>query len=71
MKTETMTYREKIQEMIEQINKLYDDAEWLRDLATEEEKKHWNDHRRIFYDAAQPLRRLDNSLSKNRANEKI
>lgn len=58
-----MTYREKIQEMISQINKLYNDAEWLRDLATSEEKEYWNQHRGIFYDAALPLKRLDNSLT--------
>ena len=62
-----MTYREKIQSMIEQINQLYNDAEWLRDLATNEEKEYWNKHRGIFYDASQPLRKLDNMLSDNRA----
>lgn len=66
-----MTYREKIQKMIAQINELYEDAEWLRDIATMEEKEHWNYHRRIFYDASAPLRKLDNSLTQNRANTKI
>lgn len=63
-----MTYREKIQKMIAQINELYEEAEWLRDIATLDEKEHWNNHRRIFYDASAPLRRLDNSLSQQRAN---
>lgn len=63
-----MTYREKIQNMIDQINQLYEDAEGLRDMATSEEKQYWNDHRRIFYDAAQPLRKLDNILTEVSAN---
>ena len=63
-----MTYREKIQELEQKIQSIYDDAEWLRDNATEEEKKYWNDIRRIFYNADQPLRKLDNSLSQSRAN---
>ena len=63
-----MTYREKIQQMILQINTLYEEAEWLRDFATSEEKEYWNAHRKIFYDAAGPLQKLDNKLSQSRAN---
>lgn len=66
-----MTYREKIQQMIAQINELYNEAEWLRDIATSEEKECWNKHRGIFYDASTPLSKLDNSLSQERANMKI
>ena len=66
-----MTYREKIQELEQKIQSIYDDAEWLRDNATEEEKKYWNDIRRIFYDADQPLRKLDNSLFQSRANRSV
>lgn len=62
-----MNYREKIQQMVAQINKLYNDAEWLRDFATSDEKEYWNKHRGIFYDAGRPLRMLDDSLSKERA----
>ena len=62
-----MTYREKIQELNQKIQSIYNDAEWLRDMATEEEKKYWNDIRRIFYDADQPLRKLDHSLTQSRA----
>ncbi len=62
-----MNYREKIQNMINQINQLYDDAGSLRDMASQQEKEHWNKFRGIFYDAAAPLRKLDNSLSDNRA----
>ena len=32
-----MTYREKIQQLIKTIQSIYDDAEWLRDIATEDE----------------------------------
>ena len=62
-----MTYREKIHELKQKIQSIYDDAEWLRDVATEDEKKHWNEIRRIFYDADKPLHTLDNSLSQSRA----
>jgi len=63
-----MTYREKIQELSIKIESIYNDAEWLRDVATEEEKKYWNDIRRVFYDADKPLRQLDHSLTQGRAN---
>lgn len=66
-----MTYREKIQQMIQQINKLYNDAEGLRDMALMQEKEYWNKHRGIFYDAAKPLRMLDDSLSYASANRCI
>lgn len=66
-----MTYREKIQEMIKIIDTVYDDAEWLRDKATLEEKKYWNEIRGIFYSANAPLKKLDNSLSQNRANMEV
>ena len=39
METETLTYGKKIEELKAMISKIYDDAEWLRDSATEEEKK--------------------------------
>jgi hypothetical protein len=62
-----MTYRNKIQQLIKMIDTIYDDAEVLRDLATAEEKKYWNEIRNIFYSAGTPLSKLDNSLSQNRA----
>ena len=67
----TMTYREKIQELIQKLNSVYEDAEWLRDVATESEKKHWNELRKILYDADKPLRRLDHHLSNERVNLEI
>jgi hypothetical protein len=66
-----MTYREKIQMMVKQIDEVYNDAEWLRDIATLEEKQYWNELRRIFYDAANPLKKLDRQLSASRAQTEI
>lgn len=66
-----MTYREKIQLMIKLIDNLYDDAETMRDLATTEEQVFWNEHREIFNKAGAPLRKLDNSLTPERANRTI
>lgn len=62
-----MTYREKIQDMIKTIETIYDDAEWLRDMATADEKNEWNKLRGIFYDAAAPLKSLDRFLTPERA----
>ena len=62
-----MTYRNKIQDIIKMIDTIYEDAEILRDLATEEEKTYWNEIRKIFYYAGAPLSKLDNSLNPNRA----
>ena len=66
-----MTYREKIQELIQRINGIYEECEGLRDFATLEEKDAWNKTRGIFYDAHKPLQKLDNSLSQQRADEPI
>ena len=66
-----MTYREKIQEMIKKIDSIYDDAGWIRDVATLEEKHYWNEIRKIFYSAGAPLSKLDNSLSPSRAEMEI
>jgi hypothetical protein len=71
METETLTYGKKIEEMKAMIAKIYDDAEWLRDCATTEEKQHWNDLRGIFYDADKPLRSLLQGMSENRFNSEI
>lgn len=66
-----MTYGEKIEELKKKISSTYDDAEWLRDVATEEEKKYWNDLRRIFYDADAPLRNLRSMLPRDRADMEL
>jgi hypothetical protein len=62
-----MTYREKIQEMISRIDAIYEECEPMRDIASEDEKQYWNAMRKTFYDAAQPLRKLDNRLTQSRA----
>lgn len=62
-----MTYRGKIQQLIKTIQSIYDDAEWLRDIASEDEKPYWNEVRRIFYSADEPLRKLDNDIPQSRA----
>ena len=66
-----MTYGEKIQEMIAASRKIYEQAEYMRDIATLEEKKFWNDHRRIFYNAEDPMRKLLNSLDDDRFDMEI
>lgn len=66
-----MTYREKIRQLLKTIQSIYDDAEWLRDIADEEEKPYWNEVRRIFYSADEPLRRLDNKITQSRADMEI
>ena len=71
METETLTYGKKIEELKGMISKIYDDAEWLRDCATIEEKKHWNELRGIFSDADKPLRNLLRDMSENRFNSEL
>jgi len=66
-----MTYREKIQDMQSKLQDLYNDAEWLRDYATENEKFYWNEFRRLMYGIGTPLSRLDNSLHRDRATMNI
>lgn len=66
-----MTYREKIQELIETINKIDDEAEALRDYANEIEKWHWNHLRGGCAALRQDLQTLDNNLPKARAAMKI
>lgn len=69
---EQATYRDQIQDLIEQINHIYDAAGNLRDFATEEEKQYWNAIRKMFYsETAAPLRMLDNKLDKSRALQKM
>ena len=66
-----MTYGEKIDEMKKTIATLYDDAEWLRDMATEEEKQFWNEFRRVIYDVDKPLRGLQRLISDSRDKTEI
>ncbi len=66
-----MTYGEKIAEMKKTIATLYDDAEWLRDMATMDEKKYWNEFRKVIYDVDKPLRGLQHAISEKRENTEI
>lgn len=63
----TYSFQAPVVKLITNINHIYEDCEWLRDCATEEEKEYWNKTRGIFYDADKHLRKLDNSLSEGRA----
>lgn len=66
-----MTYGEKIDEMRKTIATLYDDSEWLRDMATMEEKKFWNEFREIVDKVDKPLRGLLQQMSEKRENREI
>jgi hypothetical protein len=55
------SYRDHIQELIKQMQDIYEDCEWLRDCATGEEKDAWNKTRGIMYEADKYLRKLDKS----------
>lgn len=57
-----LTYGEKVQEMIDQVNRLYEHAEGMRDLATGDEKEFWNTFRGVMYNAEDPLRKLRHGL---------
>ncbi len=62
-----MTYRQEIQTLIEDIDKLNDKAERLRDVAIEQEKDYWNGLRQKLSESIDILNRLDNSLTMARA----
>jgi len=66
-----MTYREHIQEMIQQLQDVYDRAGALRDHADGSEKEAFNQVRGRTSDTWVWLQRLDNSLSKGAAAEDI
>jgi hypothetical protein len=66
-----MTYRKKIEELIQTIDGIYAQAQGLRDYASLEEKKYWNELLGTFYDAAGPLRNLNDSLPDHRATMEI
>ncbi|MFN3852229.1 MAG: hypothetical protein ACK4NY_22530 [Spirosomataceae bacterium] len=63
METKTKTYGGKIQEMIAAINKIHDDAEWMRDLALGNEKIYWNRLREITYSLDRPLKDMLDNMS--------
>jgi hypothetical protein len=67
-----MNYREAIQIQIAALQKIYDNAEGLRDVAgDEQEKEAWNFMRKVLPALWQRLQKLDNSLRPSVANYKL
>jgi hypothetical protein len=66
-----MTYREAIQIQIAALQKIYDYAEALRDVASEDEKEAWNNARRLLPNVWSPLQKIDNALSAPAAEYKL
>jgi ElaB/YqjD/DUF883 family membrane-anchored ribosome-binding protein len=64
---ENQTYREVIQKQASELDKIFDNAESLRDFATLEEKDSWNQLRNFTSKAMSVLHKLDNKLSQDRA----
>ena len=65
------TYREAIQRQQKALQEVYDNAEGLRDAATEGEKLIWNSIRGLMDTSVSLLYRFDNSLSPERAASKL
>ena len=65
------TYREAIQRQQKALQEVYDNAEGLRDAATDGEKLIWNSLRGLMDTGASMLYRFDNSLSPERAASKL
>ena len=65
------TYREAIQRQQKALQEVYDNAEGLRDAATDEEKHIWNSIRGLMDTSVNILYRFDNSLSPERATTKL
>lgn len=62
-----MTYREKLQEVIETIEKQNGAINYLRDNTDPEKKRFINSARGALYDAIEQLNKLDNSLNTSEA----
>lgn len=66
------TYRQAIQKKVKELDKVFDDAENLRDVpATEEEKQQWNMVRMHVGKAIDILNNLDNKLTAAMASYKL
>ena len=65
------TYREAIQRQQKALQSVYDNAEGLRDVATEEEKNTWNVLRGLLDVALSNLYTLDNNLKAGRPGCKL
>ena len=66
-----MTYRTAIQNQIELLEKIYDNAGSLRDCATDEEKHVWNNIRTETRLLSLQLQRLDNKMAGSRAKTEL
>lgn len=62
-----MTYREAVQIQIQALQVIYDNAEGLRDAATEKEKDAWNLLRKNLRPLWGALQKVDNEMSDSRA----
>ena len=65
------TYRQAIQSQQHALQKVYDNAEGLRDAATEEEKKSWNILRGLLDTAISTMYSLDNSVRPGRPEQTL
>jgi hypothetical protein len=65
------TYREAIQRQQKALQQVYDNAEGLRDAATDEEKAAWNILRGLLNTAISTLYKLDNGLQPGRAEQTL
>lgn len=61
-----MTYRDRVQDIIRDIDKLYDRIGGLRDFADTNEKAVYNDSRGILGTLARQWRRFDDNLPDDR-----
>jgi hypothetical protein len=66
-----MTYREAIQKLQSDIDRIYDDASPMRDCAALDEKQYWNNVRTHLRNAYLELGKLDNGLTDNRADMQL
>ena len=66
-----ITYRQAIQRQQKALQEVYNNAEGLRDAATNEEKAAWNILRGLLDTAIGTMYKLDNSLKPGRAETKL
>lgn len=66
-----MTYREHVQALMKEINQVYDKAEGLRDSASENEKRYWNELRSLMNSAWNRMNALDRVMSDKRASMEL
>jgi hypothetical protein len=66
-----MTYREAIQKLQRDSNTLYEKCGALRDHASPEEKKYWNNLRGLLDNVYREFGSLDNAISNGQASMQI